>query len=38
MIEHFEAVTFNRRDFSMAPKRFGVDLLTPAEALGRIRA
>ena len=31
-------VTFNRRDFSMAPKRFGIDLLTPAEALGRIRA
>ena len=31
-------VTFNRRDFGMAPRRFGVDLLTPAEALGRIRA
>ena len=31
-------VTFNRRDFGVAPKRFGIDLLTPAEALGRIRA
>ena len=31
-------VTFNRRDFGMAPTRFGIDLLTPAEALGRIRA
>ena len=31
-------VTFNRRDFGMAPKRFGIDLLPPAEALGRIRA
>ncbi len=30
-------VTFNRRDFGAAPARFGVDVLTPAEALRRIR-
>jgi putative PIN family toxin of toxin-antitoxin system len=30
-------VTFNRRDFGAAPARFGIDLLTPAEALRRIR-
>ncbi len=30
-------VTFNRRDFGAAPARFGVELLTPAEALRRIR-
>ena len=31
-------VTFNRRDFGDAPRRFGVDLLLPAEALQRIKA
>jgi putative PIN family toxin of toxin-antitoxin system len=30
-------VTFNRRDFGTVPARFGVDMLTPAEALRRIR-
>jgi putative PIN family toxin of toxin-antitoxin system len=30
-------VTFNRRDFSVAPAGFGIDVLTPAEAIGRIR-
>jgi putative PIN family toxin of toxin-antitoxin system len=30
-------VTFNRRDFGVAPERFGIDVLTPAEALRRIR-
>ena len=30
-------VTFNTRDFGMAPARFGIDLLTPAEAIRRIR-
>ena len=30
-------VTFNRRDFGVAPARFGVDVLTPAEAIRRIR-
>jgi putative PIN family toxin of toxin-antitoxin system len=30
-------VTFNRRDFGAAPARFGIDLLTPGEALWRIR-
>ncbi|HJU18254.1 MAG TPA: putative toxin-antitoxin system toxin component, PIN family [Stellaceae bacterium] len=30
-------VTFNRRDFGMAPARFGIDVLTPAEAIRRIR-
>jgi predicted nucleic acid-binding protein len=30
-------VTFNRRDFGEAPGRFGIDLLTPREALQRIR-
>ena len=30
-------VTFNRRDFGVAPARFGIDLLTPAEAIRRIR-
>lgn len=30
-------VTFNRRDFGPAPARFGIDVLTPAEALRRIR-
>ena len=31
-------VTFNRRDFGRAPARFGLALLTPAEAIRRIRA
>jgi len=31
-------VTFNRRDFGSAPARFGLELLTPAEAIRRIRA
>ncbi len=30
-------VTFNLRDFGTAPARFGIDLLTPAEAIRRIR-
>ncbi len=30
-------VTFNRRDFGAAPARFGIDVLTPAEAIRRIR-
>ena len=30
-------VTFNVRDFEDAPMRFGIDLLVPREALGRIR-
>jgi putative PIN family toxin of toxin-antitoxin system len=30
-------VTFNRRDFGAAPARFGIDVLTPAEALRRTR-
>jgi putative PIN family toxin of toxin-antitoxin system len=30
-------VTFNRRDFGTAPGAFGIEVLTPAEALGRIR-
>jgi putative PIN family toxin of toxin-antitoxin system len=30
-------VTFNRRDFGAAPARFGVEVLTPAEAIKRIR-
>lgn len=30
-------VTFNRRDFGAVPARFGVEVLTPAEAIGRIR-
>ena len=30
-------VTFNQRDFGTAPKRFGVELLLPREAIGRIR-
>ncbi len=29
-------VTFNRRDFGLAPGRFGVDVLLPIEALRRI--
>jgi putative PIN family toxin of toxin-antitoxin system len=30
-------VTFNRRDFGATPMRFGIDVLTPAEALRRIK-
>ena len=30
-------VTFNRRDFGVAPAGFGIDVLTPAEAIRRIR-
>jgi putative PIN family toxin of toxin-antitoxin system len=30
-------VTFNRRDFGIVPVRFGIDMLTPAEAIRRIR-
>jgi len=30
-------VSFNRRDFGDAPTRFGIDLLTPGEALRKIR-
>ena len=30
-------VTFNRRDFGMAPAPFGIELLTPAEAMRRIK-
>jgi putative PIN family toxin of toxin-antitoxin system len=31
-------VTFNRRDFGTAPARFGIEIVTPGEALRRIRA
>lgn len=30
-------VTFNRRDFDIAPARFGIELLNPAELLGRLK-
>ena len=30
-------VTFNLRDFGSSPSRFGVDLLLPREAIGKIR-
>ena len=30
-------VTVNQRDFGTVPKRFGVELLLPREAIGRIR-
>jgi putative PIN family toxin of toxin-antitoxin system len=30
-------VTFNRKDYGSGPSRFGVEILSPAEALGRIR-
>jgi predicted nucleic acid-binding protein len=30
-------VTFNRRDFGVVPARFGIDVLTPAEAIRRIK-
>ena len=29
-------VTFNRRDFAVAPAKFGIDVLLPVEALRRI--
>jgi predicted nucleic acid-binding protein len=36
---HAEAlVTFNRRDFGAIPQRFGIELLTPADILRRIRS
>lgn len=30
-------VTFNRRDFGRVPGQFGIELLTPAEAIRRIK-
>jgi hypothetical protein len=30
-------VTFNRRDFAAAAKRFGIDTISPAEARERLR-
>lgn len=30
-------VTFNQRDFGMAPAQFGVEILTPGSVLRRIR-
>jgi predicted nucleic acid-binding protein len=30
-------VTFNRRDFAVVPLQFGVEVMTPAVALGRIK-
>jgi predicted nucleic acid-binding protein len=30
-------VTFNRRDFGVVPARFGIDVLTPAETIRRIK-
>jgi predicted nucleic acid-binding protein len=30
-------IAFNRRDFGAAPARFGIDVLTPAETIRRIR-
>ena len=30
-------VTFNRRDYGHAPGRFGIEILTPGEALRRMR-
>jgi hypothetical protein len=30
-------VTFNLRDFGIAPSRFGVAVLLPREAIGRLR-
>jgi predicted nucleic acid-binding protein len=30
-------LTFNRWDFGVAPARFGIAVLTPAEAIRRIR-
>ena len=31
-------VTFNQRDFGQAPSRFGIDVVAPIEAIGRIRS
>lgn len=31
-------VTFNKRDFGQAPIRFGVEVVTPVEAIRRIRS
>jgi predicted nucleic acid-binding protein len=31
-------VTFNQRDFGRAPSRFGIDVVKPVEAIGRIRS
>lgn len=30
-------VTFNARDFGTVPARFGIELIIPREAMGRIR-
>ena len=30
-------VTFNRRDYGAGPSRFGIEVLSPAEALRRVR-
>jgi putative PIN family toxin of toxin-antitoxin system len=30
-------VTFNRKDYGTAPARFGIEILSPAEALRRLR-
>ena len=30
-------VTFNVRDFGNAPARFGIEVMTPREAIGRMR-
>jgi putative PIN family toxin of toxin-antitoxin system len=30
-------VTFNRRHYGNVPSRFGIDVITPADALGRIK-
>ena len=30
-------VTFNQRDFGLVPARFGIDVMTPAEAIRRMR-
>ncbi len=31
-------VTFNRKDFGVAPKRFGIDILLPRDAIRRLNA
>jgi predicted nucleic acid-binding protein len=31
-------VTFNQREFGRAPSLFGIDVVTPIEAIGRIRS
>ena len=30
-------ITFNKRDYKRAPKRFGIEVLNPREAIERIR-